>query len=213
MLPVPFNDLWALFEEQIFPFRSTEELFNQYNDNDPRFDLPNGDSIRRKNLLKYLESFRKKPRALLIGEAAGPWGCRFSGIPFTSERLLVKGILPFEGHKSSIHDPPYSELSASIFWKTLLSYYPNFFVWNAVPFHPHKQGEMLSIRHPSRDELYTYSNVISKLVSLIKPKQIVAIGRKAEFALTFLGKSFVYVRHPSQSGAWEFRRGVENILR
>ena len=160
MLPVPFDDLWALFEEQIFSFRSTDELFNQYSDNDPRFDLPNGDSVRRKNLLKYLETFKKRPTVLLIGEAAGPWGCRFSGIPFTSERLLVKGIFPFEGHQSSIHDPPYSELSATIFWSTLLPYYPNFFVWNAVPFHPHKQGEMLSIRHPSRDELYTHSHVI-----------------------------------------------------
>lgn len=150
---------------------------------------------------------------LLIGEAAGPWGCRFSGIPFTSERMLISGVLPFEGCQSSTHDPPYSEISATIFWEVLLPCYPKFFVWNAVPFHPHKRSEMLSIRHPTREEIYTHSKVISKMLSLMKPKLIVAVGRKAELALKVLGKSSIYVRHPSQSGAREFTKGIEKIFK
>jgi hypothetical protein len=210
MLP---NDLWGLIEKEIFPFRSTDELFNQYSDNDLRFDLPKGDRIRRKNLLNHLRSFSKRPTVFLIGEAAGPWGCRFSGIPFTSERMLLSGVLPFEGYQSSTHDPPYSEISATIFWKVLLPYHPQFFVWNAVPFHPHKRGEILSIRHPTRAEIYTHSKVLSKMLSLMKPKHIVAVGRKAELALKVLGKSSISVRHPSQSGAREFTKGIKRIFK
>ncbi len=208
------NDLWGLFEEEIFPFRSTDELFNKYSDNDLRFDLPKGQRIRRKNLLNYLNSFSKRPAVLLIGEPAGPWGCRFSGIPFTSERMLISGVLSFEGYQSSTHDPPYSEISATIFCEVLLpTLYPKVFVWNAVPFHPHKRGEMLSIRHPTREEIYTHSKVLSKVLFLMKPKLIVAVGRKAELALKVLGKSSIYVRHPSQSGAREFTKGIERIFK
>lgn len=207
------NDLWSLFEEELFPFRSTDELFNQYRDNDLRFDLPKGNRIRRKNLLNYLKSFSKRPAVFLIGEAAGPWGCRFSGIPFTSERMLVSGVFPFEGYQSSTHDPPYSEISATIFWKVLLPYHPKFFVWNAVPFHPRKRGEMLSIRHPTREEIYVHSKVLSKMLSLMKPKLIIAVGRKAELALKILGKSSIYVRHPSQSGVREFTKGIKIIFK
>jgi hypothetical protein len=207
------NELWDLFEKEVFPFESTDELFNQYRNNDLKFDLPGGDEIRRNNLQNYLRCFSKKPLVLLVGEAAGPWGCRFSGIPFTSERLLVRGGLPFKGHQSSIHDPPYSEISATIFWKVLVPYHPKFLVWNAIPFHPHKRGEMLSIRHPSRDEIYEHSRTLSKILSLIKPKHVIAVGRKAESALNFLHYPPLYVRHPSQSGARAFRIGIERILK
>lgn len=207
------NNLWGLFEEEVFPFHSTDELFNQYSNNDLRFDLPRGNEIRRENLLNYLRSFLRRPTVLIIGEAAGPWGCRFSGIPFTSERLLLSGVLPFEGRQSSNHDPPYSEISATIFWEALLPYHQRFFVWNAISFHPHKSGEMLSIRRPTNDEIHTHSKTLSKMLFLIKPKHIVAIGRKAEVALNFLGGSPIYVRHPSQSGAREFRKGIVRIFK
>jgi len=205
-------ELWNLLRKEVFPFPSNEELFNQYGDNDFRFDLPRGKEIRRRNLRSYLRSFTRIPMVLLVGEAAGPWGCRFSGIPFTSERLLVSDALPFKGHQSSTHDPPYSEISGTIFWKTLLPYHQKFFVWNAVPFHPHKHGQMLSIRHPTKTELCIHSKVLSKMVSLIKPRHILSIGRKAELALLFIGCSAIYVRHPSQSGAGEFRRGIERVF-
>jgi len=207
------KDLWYIFENEVFPIPSTDVLYNQYKDNDPRFDLPRGNEIRKENLQNYLRCFKKVPMVILVGEAAGPWGCRFSGISFTGERLLVNNILPFKGQQSSTHDPPYSEISGTIFWKTLLPYYPKFFVWNTVPFHPHKRGQMLSIRRPTKDEIYVHSKILSKILSLFKPEYILAVGRTAERALNLIGSSPIYVRHPSQSGAGEFRKGIENIFK
>ena len=44
------KDLWYIFENEVFPIPSTDVLYNQYKDNDPRFDLPRGNEIRKENL-------------------------------------------------------------------------------------------------------------------------------------------------------------------
>ena len=115
-----FKDLWNLFEMKIFPLQSTVELFNQYNDKDLNVDLPNADKIIRKNLLNYIKSFSEQPSIVIVGEAPGPWGCRFSGVPFTIEKQLCSGCLRFAGHQSSFNDSPYSENAATIFWRVML---------------------------------------------------------------------------------------------
>lgn len=62
-------------------------VFNPYSDNDPF------GAVRRKNLQIYLENMKiLKPKVLLVGEAPGYNGCRYSGIPFTSERIMMQGI-------------------------------------------------------------------------------------------------------------------------
>ncbi|HSB52540.1 MAG TPA: uracil-DNA glycosylase [Dissulfurispiraceae bacterium] len=207
-----FNTLWGFLEEGLFSVPSSTLLFNQYRNNIPGIDLPRGSEIRKENLSKYLRSFTRRPSVLVVGEAAGPWGCRFSGIPFTSERQLTEGSLPFRGEQSSTHEPPYTETSGTIVWKSLLSRYPDFFLWNAVPLHPHKKGEPLTIRKPSRAELLAFSEILSRIVTTLVPKRVIAVGRTAEQALLLLGKTPVYVRHPSQAGATEFREGIVRAL-
>jgi uracil-DNA glycosylase len=206
------TNLWNLFENKVFPVHSTDTLFNQYNDTDLNVDLPNADKIRRKNLRSYLMSFPKRPSIVVIGEAPGPRGCRFSGVPFTSEAQLCKGILPFKGLQSSINDTPYSENTATIFWKVMLHHFPKFFMWNCVSYHPHKPGEILSIRNPTKNEIVIYSKLLSEILLLIKPKHLVAVGRSAEFALNEIGFPYIYVRHPSCGGAKDFRTSIERIF-
>lgn len=200
------NDIWDLFQKRVFPIQSTEILFNQYKDRDSIVDLPNANNIRKQNLKNYLESFSERPPILIVGEAPGPRGCRFSGVPFTSEaQLRARGCLPFAGRQSSARKSPYAENTATIFWKVMAPYHPKFFVWNCVPFHPHKQGEILSIRSPTTKEVSSYSGILSDLKTLVKPIHILAVGRKAELGLKQIGARPIYVRHPSYGGAREFR--------
>jgi len=200
------NDIWDLFQNRVFPTQSTEILFNQYKDSDPIFDLPNGNNIRKQNLRNYLGSFSQRPSIMIVGEAPGPRGCRFSGVPFTSEaQLCTHGFLPFMGRQSSARESPYTENTATIFWKALAPYHPKFLVWNCVPFHPHKQGEILSIRSPTKKEVSFYSGILSELRALVKPIHILAVGRKAELGLRQIGVRPIYVKHPSHGGAREFR--------
>src|SRR5205823_6053994 len=50
-------------------------------------------SIRRANLRLYLEQMASlRPVALLVGEAPGYRGCRLTGIPFTSEFIIMRGV-------------------------------------------------------------------------------------------------------------------------
>ncbi|MDA8169401.1 MAG: uracil-DNA glycosylase [Nitrospiraceae bacterium] len=205
----------ALFGEKLFPVPSTPVLFNQYKDIDPGFDLPNAAQIRRENLRGYLLSFGSRPEILLVGEAAGPRGCRFSGIPFTSERQLERGLLPFPGRRSSLGETAaYSEVSGTIVWGALLPWFPRFFLWNAVPLHPHRAGEgnSLSIRTPSRVEIMEFSGMLREISAIIRPSLTVAAGRKAEHALGLIGVECRYVRHPAQSGAEEFKAGIKEAL-
>jgi len=211
--PMPLNDIWYLFQKIVFPIQSTEILFNQYKDSDPIVDLPNANNIRKQNLRNYLESFFQRPPILVVGEAPGPRGCRFSGVPFTSEaQLCAHGYLPFAGRQSSARESPYAENTATIFWKALAPYHPKFFVWNCVPFHPHNQEEILSIRSPTKREVSFYSGILLELKTLVKPIHILAVGRKAEFGLKQIGVRPIYLKHPSHGGAREFRTRLARVL-
>lgn len=206
------DEVWTFFNQTLFPTPSTPSLFNPYHDNEPDVDLPHGDEIRRKNLLSYLRSFSQLPALVLIGEAPGWRGCRFSGVPFTSESQLVQNDFPFCGNRSSLRPAAYSEATATIFWRHLSTYHPHFFVWNCIPFHPRKAGDPLSNRTPSRREIETHSEFLSDLLSLFQPAQVIALGRSAQRSLAQSGVRSVYVRHPSRGGAWTFWQGMASLL-
>jgi uracil-DNA glycosylase len=209
------DDVLNLIEEKVFPALTAGTLFfNQYNSINPEVDLPNANEIRRENLGQYLRSFTERPAILVVGEAPGWQGCRFSGVPFTSEYQLCNGILPFNGVQSSKKSSPYKENTATIFWEYMYRYHPKFFAWNCIPFHPHKPNDFLSNRNKiSRKEILKYLELLIEMVSIINPKKILAVGRKAEFALKNMKDiSFEYVRHPSHGGANAFKMGMEKVF-
>jgi len=207
------EDIWDIYRRLVFPVPSTDMLFNQYRDCVKGLDLPGAEKIRRQNLRSYLRSFSRRPRLLVLGEAAGPRGARFSGIPFTGERMLAEGMFPFRGKKTSTHEPPYQENSAVIFWGTMLRHIGEFLLVNSVPFHPHRKGEPLSIRTPTRAETEACLPILGNIVERLRPEKVVAVGRKAELSLGLLGVDAVYVRHPSQAGGPAFRAGMGRIFR
>jgi hypothetical protein len=215
-----FKELWKLLENELFLRESTAELFNQYRNRDLAVDLPDVNEIRKENLWNYLNSFSERPSILMVGEAAGPWGCRFSGVPFTGEKQFCESIFPFFGHQSSKNNPsletkkfpPYVSLSAKIFWKVLKPCHPKFFVWDCVPLHPHEVNKILSVRNPTSREVSDFSELLRKIVEIIRPRQILSIGRKAEEASTYVGIESTYIRHPSHGGADKFEEGVKSYF-
>ena len=70
------------FIRELSNFKTNDNVHNQYEN-----------KIRQNNLKLYLEEIKKlNTKFLLVGEAAGYQGCRLSGIPFTSELILLNGI-------------------------------------------------------------------------------------------------------------------------
>jgi hypothetical protein len=211
------RELWEFIEKELFPKESRPDLFNQYQSVHENLDLSDAASVRRRNLRNYFDSFSEKPPVLLVGEAAGPWGCRFSGVAFTGEKQLCENSVPFPGERSSRNNPeypirrsqPFISTSAKIFWDVLKPHHPKFFVWDCVPFHPHVEGALLSIRTPRKDEIKEFSEFLDKIIEVIKPAKILAIGRPAQNALS---KDSIYVRHPANGGGKKFREGMERFF-
>jgi hypothetical protein len=153
-----FEEFWRELGSLLVSARSGEDLFNQYRDRNSLFDLPQAAGIRRENYRDYLRHALPRTVVLVVGEAAGPWECRFSGIPFTGELQLLNPDFPIAGKRSSLDvpvrpirkKPPFTSGSAVMFWEAMLPYYPGFVLWNALPFHPHRPGNPLSVRAPRK---------------------------------------------------------------
>src|SRR5919205_1030841 len=71
------------------------DVFNQYAEVNLAYDRPDGAERRRGNMRRYLEYFHDAVY-VLVSEAPGYAGCRFSGVSFTDERFLFgEQILPW----------------------------------------------------------------------------------------------------------------------
>lgn len=176
-------------------------------------------SIRRDNLLIYLKQmYEIKPRIILVGEAPGYKGSCITGVPYTSEHLLmnnVKGLELFgkeKGYRLPLEkDKLLKEPTATIVWKTLLKYDLMMLGWNAFPFHPYKKGNEESNRAPLKKELLIGEKPLLKMIEMFNIEKIIAMGNKAEESLNKLGISCEKVRHPAQGGKNEFDDGIRKI--
>jgi len=208
--------IWDWLERDVFSLQvdsgGTSPLCNPYCGIDPAVDRPQSDLIRRENLRRYLECFNQWPDTLMIGEAPGWRGCRFSGVPFTSEAQL-NGGLPFHGRPTSLCDPPHGEATATVFWKVMRAYHPEFLLWNCLPFHPSQPEQPLSNRRPTSREIFLGSEMLSRLVTLLQPRRVIAVGNSARSALQHLGIAAVALRHPGHGGAKTFEAGIHTIFR
>ena len=177
-----------------------------YREADPALEHPDGPQRRRANATAYLERAGRSP-LLLVGEAMGYAGGRFSGLAFTAERTLAGWGPPYEA--TSLRPEGWAEQSGTIVHGALETLGLDAVLWNVVPAHPHRPGEPLSNRTPTVGELRAGADVLAELIERIEPRAIVAVGRSAERALGELGLPCdAAVRHPANGGATAFRQGL-----
>ena len=184
--------------------------FNQYRDVHPGLDRCDAASIRVRNLCLYLERF-SGARFILVGEAAGYAGCRFTGIPFTSEAQITgPEALPWTRGMgliaSSLRDQPWREASAQAVWRALGDR-ADCLLWNAYPWHPYRPARPLSNRAPGR-EARAGSEALCWLLAELPRARPVAVVRTAQGVLSRLGICAHYLRHPSHGGARAFEAGL-----
>lgn len=199
--------------ELLTAYRSKTDTFNQYWDIHPELDQPHGARARRQNLRCYLETFADA-RFMLIGEAAGYAGCRFSGIPFTCESQYagperLSWTTGKDLVRSSAAEKPWVERSARIVWEGLARR-TDCVLWNAFPWHPFGESGLLSNRAPGRD-VHDGLEVLAYLLGMFPEGQPYAIGRVAQRALASIGVQAPYIRHPSRGGKRMFLAGLEAL--
>ena len=207
--------LWRALRAHVLDAPAGPDLVNPYAHEDPALDVDGAAEIRRANLRASAEALAHAPEALIVAEAPGPWGCRFSGVPLVSESQLLDPGFPLDGRPTSlraVHGEPLKEYSGGIYWGALLPHWGRFWTWNAVPFHPHKPGDVLTIRAPRVREIRQFAPALKAVVEAVGARRVVALGRVAERALGEIGVESRYVRHPSQGGATLFREGMAEVF-
>jgi hypothetical protein len=154
-------------------------------------------------------------QVILLAEAAGYQGCRFSGIPMTSEDHLVgPEPVPWAAaggyRRSSARDRLWREPSATILWETL-GERMDCLIWNTFPWHPMGKRGPLSNRTPRAAEVQAGLPVLAAVRERYPGAQLVAIGRVAERTLQAQGIPTRYVRHPAHGGKNDFVAGINAL--
>src|SRR6266487_1388813 len=187
--------------------------------------------IRRQQLRGYLQERLGSAKVAVIGEALGYRGGHFSGIPMTSERILLgrsnkvrmksddffSNVKPRRTSKPEKCPEGFSEPTATIVWTALfrLGLKPDHFVlWNAFPWHsfdPHRG--LLSNRTPNKCEQAAGLPVLKAFLELFPCEHVVALGKIAAAQLQKLGVNAHCVRHPASGGARLFRAQIAEILK
>lgn len=209
----------------------SQDVFNPWSDVDTENDLDDqGPQIRRRQLLHYLSERIGVADSLLCAEAIGYQGGHFSGIPMTSERLLLgglqhkklhagmvfQGIKPQRTSRPEIRPQGFTEPTATIVWGFLAERGINprrVVLWNAFPWHPYQPVKgLLSNRTPKDDELSAGHEILLRLLALGNFNRVVAIGEKSSAQLETLGVKADKVRHPANGGAGKFRNQMLQLL-
>jgi hypothetical protein len=206
-------------------------VFNPWWEVDEQNDIGrDAPAIRRHQLRAYLQKRVGKANVAVIGEAVGYRGGHFSGIPMTSERLLLgrsnrfhikprdffSDIKPSRTSKPEKRPDGFSEPTATIVWGTLLrlGLKPDQFVlWNAFPWHSFDSRRgMLSNRMPNKSERAAGIAVLRAFLELFSCKQVVALGKIAAAQLKEINVTAHCVRHPASGGAKLFRQQIAAVV-
>ena len=207
------------------------DVFNPWWQMDKQNDIGwNSPGIRRKQLRAYLCKRLKTARLAVIGEALGYRGGHFSGIPMTSERILLgkkkddgiepaqvfSSITPRRTSKPQECREGFSEPTATIVWSTLLKLGlspEQFVLWNAFPWQSFEPRlGILSNRTPTKSERSAGLPLLKAFLDLFPCHEVVALGRVAAAQLEELNVHARYVRHPASGGAKLFRQQIAKIV-
>lgn len=211
------------------------DAFNPWADFDPDYDVAYARSIRKAQLERYLTRRLGNARILLVAEACGYQGGRFTGVAMTCERMMLslhptvnaRMVIGAPGRRTSRADSPFlpkeiqrrsgfNEPTDTVVWDACLSAGlapEEFLLWNIFPFHPHQKGRMLTNRTPTEKELSDGLAYTRELLRMTGPLLLFAVGRKSEVTLREAGYHPVGLRHPANGGANLFREGLFDALK
>jgi hypothetical protein len=184
--------------------------FNQYAhggdaDRDPR----TAPGVRAANLRIHLRERASAP-VLLVAEAAGWRGARYSGLALFSERMIDEAATPYR--RTSTQPGGFAEASATVIQGVLArgGWTDAVLIWNVVMTHP-RGAQPHSNRPPRRTEVEAGRRLLDELLNIVAPRHVLAVGRTAQAALP-AWLDAPAIRHPAQSGATLCRRQLTGAL-
>ena len=200
-------------------------VFNPYAEVDERYDREIAHNIRSWNVMHIIRCMLEHretddyPIDMWIGREPGYRGCRRTGVAFTDEMTLSVYLVfsGCDGQHSSCKFSAVNERTAQVvvpmITRVIAEKKRLVFTWNVFPFHSHEEGNPDSNRAHNAKEREIGMRFLRKLVDILEPERMVAIGTDAKIAInsieTKAGRH--YVRHPSYGGNIVFEQQIERL--
>lgn len=188
-------------------------VFNPYRSVCPECDQGDAARIRLDILAKMLSAASASGvDDVWLGRDLGYRGGRRTGLALTDDVHIDTHLKRWdvETPRPFLRGRAVAERTASAVWRELESINSKVFLWNVFPFHPHEDNRPMSNRAHTRKERAIGEELLASLLSLLRPRRIIAIGRDAQGSATRCtsGVKVYSVRHPSYGGQSEFVWGV-----
>ena len=185
-----------------------KHTFNPYSDLCAVHDMDDAPRSRSQALQSVLEAATEREiDSLWIGRDLGYRGGRRTGLAFTDD---VHVQAHAERWELSVERPTkgdvIAEQTAATVWRVLSQIKAPVFLWNVFPLHPHEPGNPFCNRSHNARERRAGEEFLSQLISLLRPRVLVAIGNDAARTAHRLNdrRRVIQVRHPSYGGQMGF---------
>lgn len=201
------------FIGELQSFKS-DRVFNPYRDMCTDCDRSDAALTRSTNLKNLIEAIHASGvDTIWVARDLGYRGGRRTGVPLTDEVHLnsVERLFGTGALERATQGDIVSERTAAVIWKLLGKIRRPVMLWNVFPFHPHEEAKPMSNRCHTAKERELTLPFLWYLIELLKPKQLVAIGRDAQAALEDAPIPVINVRHPSYGGQREFNETLSRF--
>ena len=192
-----------------------ENTFNPYSDRCAVHDLDDAPRCRSQTLQSMLEAATgQEIDSLWIGRDLGYRGGRRTGLALTDDMHVQTHAERWKlSIKRSTKGKEIAEQTAAVVWRVLSQIKAPVFLWNVFPLHPHEPGNPFSNRSHNARERRVGEEFLFQLISLLKPRQLVAVGNDAARTARRLSDRHrvIQVRHPSYGGQTEFLTQISEL--
>ncbi len=192
-----------------------DNTFNPYVDRCVIHDYkasPGKRKVLLSNILKAAS--RVEIDSIWIGRDLGHRGGRRTGLALTDDIHLPMHVERWGVNTSKItKGQAVPERTASVVWDVLNKISDPVFLWNVFPLHPFEAGEPFTNRSHNAKEREAGEEILAILISILKPRQLVAIGNDAQKSVDRMAGSVkcMKVRHPSYGGQNIFLQQIKTL--
>ena len=189
--------------------------FNPYVERCEQYDRRQAPAIRAGLLLDILRAAGEADiDAIWIGRDLGHRGGRRTGLALTDDfRFSVHARRWGVDVDRPTLGPMVRERTATVVWEMLERIKENVFLWNLFPLHPFPEEDTYRNRAHSAIERDAGVELLIRLVSLLRPRRIIAVGKDSARALRngVVEVDVWDVRHPSYGGERLFREQIASL--